>query len=92
MLHSSPGRSLLFLDADTMVIREDFIATYLNALEGDWQIIYGGIVYQEKPPGKEEKLRCVYGNKRQALGVSERNKHPHLRFLTLNFLIRRSVF
>jgi len=84
--------SLLFLDADTMVIREDFIATYLNALEGDWQIIYGGIVYQEKPPAKEEKLRWVYGNKREALGVSERNKQPHLRFLTLNFLIRRSVF
>ncbi|KAA3622996.1 MAG: glycosyltransferase [Flavobacterium sp.] len=83
---------LLFLDADTMVIREDFISTYLDALETDWQIIYGGIVYQEKPPANSEKLRWVYGNKREALGVSERNEQPHLRFLTLNFLIRKSVF
>lgn len=84
--------TLLFLDADTMVIHDNFIQTYLTALDDDAQIIYGGIVYQKTTPPADEKLRWVYGNKREALPVSERIKQPHLRFLTLNFLIKKSVF
>lgn len=84
--------TLLFLDADTMVIRDDFIQTYLDVLDENSQIIYGGIVYQKDAPDKNEMLRWVYGNEREALTVQERNKQPHLRFLTLNFMIRKSVF
>ncbi|MBT8261717.1 MAG: glycosyltransferase [Bacteroidia bacterium] len=84
--------TLLFLDADTMIFRKDFIETYLDAIDADTQIIYGGIVYQKEVPPADEKLRWVYGNKREALPVSERIKQPHLRFLTLNFLIKKSVF
>lgn len=84
--------NLLFLDADTQVIREDFIQSYIDEIPKDYQIIYGGIRYQETAPPKEEKLRWIYGIKREALAVEERRKHPHLRFLTLNFLIHKTVF
>ena len=84
--------NLLFLDADTMVVKSDFIHKYLNAIKPDSEIIYGGILYQEEPPPKSQLLRWYYGRKREALPVSERRKQPHLRFLTLNFLIKKSVF
>lgn len=84
--------NLLFLDADTQVIRTDFIEKYMDEIPKKYQIIYGGIRYQENTPPKEEKLRWIYGIKREALSVEERNKQPHLRFLTLNFLIHKTVF
>lgn len=83
---------LLFLDADTKVIRPDFIQKYIDSIGEDTEIIYGGILYQENPPPKEEILRWQYGRKREALPVAERRKQPHLRFLTLNFLIKKTVF
>lgn len=83
---------LLFLDADTMVVKTDFIKNYLASIKKESEIIYGGIRYQDTPPPKEEKLRWIYGIKREALAVEERRKQPHLRFLTLNFLIKKSVF
>ncbi len=84
--------TLLFLDADTEIIKPDFITTYLEAVTTMSQIIYGGITYQKQPPSSSEILRWHYGNAREALPVTEREKAPHLRFLTLNFLIKKSVF
>lgn len=84
--------TLLFLDADTKIIREDFIKVYLENIHLNTQIIYGGICYQENPPHRNQMLRWHYGNHREALAVHERNKEPHLRFLTLNFLIQKNVF
>lgn len=84
--------NLIFLDADTKVFREDFIQKYVAAITPEIQIIYGGIIYQKEPPAKEELLRWIYGNEREALDVSERNEAPYLRFLTLNFFIKKAVF
>ena len=84
--------NLIFLDADTEIISDDFLKNYLSAIKSDSQIIYGGIRYQKETPNSVEILRWVYGNEREALPVSERNKNPHLRFLTLNFLIKKEVF
>lgn len=84
--------NLLFLDADTKIISPQFLENYTSVIKEDSQIIYGGILYQKNKPKATEILRWVYGNKREALPVQERNKHPHLRFLTLNFLIKKDVF
>lgn len=85
-------QNLLFLDADTQIISSQFLENYLKAIENESQIIYGGILYQDNKPNSTEILRWVYGNKREALPIHERNKNPHLRFLTLNFLIKKNVF
>lgn len=83
---------LLFLDADTLPVDDFFVKNYLKHLDGSPKIVYGGIKYQEEKPEKEALLRWVYGIEREALGVENRNKNPYLSFLTLNFLIHKSIF
>ncbi|GAA4943480.1 glycosyltransferase [Algibacter agarivorans] len=84
---------LLFLDADTKIINKNFIQVYLNDIKNtSSQIVYGGISYQKNKPSNNQMLRWVYGKKREALKVSDRNENPHLRFLTLNFLSKKEVF
>ena len=83
---------LLFLDSDTMPISDSFIKTYLNAINNQTKIIYGGILYKENSPSDNHMLRWTYGKNREALSKTQRDKNPYLRFLTLNFLIHKSVF
>lgn len=83
---------LLFLDADTFPVNNNFISNYVCEIIGPSKIIYGGIRYQEEKPPKEKLLRWVYGTKREALSVNQRNKNIYLSFLTLNFLIHKEVF
>jgi len=84
--------NLLFLDADVIPISENFISKYLPYLNSDEKVVYGGICYQEEKPEKSQILRWVYGNSREALSVEKRNENVYLSFLTLNFLISKSVF
>jgi len=83
---------LLFLDADTFPIHKNFISTYVSAINDSSKIVYGGIRYQNEKPPKQKLLRWIYGNQREALSVSQRNKNKYLSFLTLNFLIHKDVF
>ena len=84
--------NLLFLDADTLPVNLNFIAAYLPFIENPEIVVYGGIVYQEEAPEKSKILRWKYGRSREAHPVNERNKKKYLRFLTLNFFIKKSVF
>ncbi|NBL65329.1 glycosyltransferase [Flavobacterium sp. NST-5] len=84
--------SLLFLDADVMPKQNDFVAKYLPFLNNEEKVVYGGIEYQPEKPDKNELLRWIYGNSREALSVETRKKNPYISFLTLNFLITKSVF
>lgn len=84
--------NLLFLDADVIPVSENFISTYLSHINSEEKAIYGGIRYQEEKPEKNQVLRWVYGNSREALSVEKRNENNYLSFLTLNFLISKSVF
>ena len=83
---------LLFLDADTMPVDNSLVSKYLPHLNDEEKVIYGGIIYQEKQPEKQELLRWVYGNSREALSVKKRTSDPYLSMLTLNFAIKKSVF
>ncbi len=83
---------LLFLDADVMPIKDNFIKNYLKFISGDYDIIYGGIKYVPKKPDASQLLRWHYGNVREALDTEKRSRKPYISFLTLNFLIRKSVF
>ena len=84
--------NLLFLDADTIPVHTDFISKYISQINGTPKVVYGGILYESKKPSKEQLLRWIYGQKREALSVSDRNKNPYISFLTLNFLISKSIF
>ena len=84
--------NLLFLDADVIPVHENFISKYISCINSEEKIVYGGIRYQKKKPENNQVLRWVYGNSREALSVEKRNENPYLSFLTLNFLISKSVF
>lgn len=84
--------NLLFLDADTFPVHKNFISDYISQINNDEKIVYGGILYENKKPQKKQLLRWFYGHKREALGTLERNKNPYISFLTLNFLIKKSIF
>ncbi|MBC8756068.1 glycosyltransferase family 2 protein [Kordia sp. YSTF-M3] len=83
---------LLFLDADVIPAGKDFITKYVETISDEKEVIYGGILYQEKKPKQENVLRWVYGKEREALSVKQRNEASYLRFLTLSFLIKKDVF
>jgi len=84
--------NLLFLDADVIPIEEDFVSNYVSQIDSEEKVVYGGIRYQKDKPSKDQILRWVYGNSREALPVEVRQKNPYLAFLTLNFMIKKSVF
>lgn len=83
---------LLFLDADVFPKNSNFISKYLTSIKPTSEIIYGGILYAKEKPYSTHLLRWFYGNQREALSSKKRNKNPYISFLTLNFLIKKSMF
>lgn len=83
---------ILFLDCDTFPTQDNFIINYikLTPIPGN-SIAFGGIVYQNEKPPKEALLRWMYGQKREALSISERNKRPSFSALTSNLLIEKEI-
>ena len=84
--------NLLFLDSDTIPIDTNFISNYLLQITKQEKIVSGGILYPELKPKKNQLLRWKYGNSREALSAKAREENPYLRLLTLNFMIKKSVF
>ncbi len=84
--------NLLFLDADTIPIHNDFIKSYITQINQDEKVVYGGIKYQKEKTKKSQVLRWKYGHSREALSVEKRNLNPYISFLSLNFLIHKNIF
>jgi hypothetical protein len=84
--------SLLFFDADTIPIKNHLIKNYIEQINEEEKIVYGGIEYQKEKPVKSQILRWKYGHSREALTVEKRKKNPYLSLLTLNFLIHKNIF
>lgn len=84
--------NLLFLDSDTIPIENNFIANYIIEIYKGYEITYGGIKYRKEKPKNSQLFRWKYGKRREAITVENRLKKPYLRLLTLNFMIKKSVF
>ncbi len=81
---------LVFIDADSLVIKEDFIASYLEAMkEADW--IYGGTSYPSNAPDGCE-LHWNYGKQLEALDLSTRSRVGAAAFRSNNFAIKKSLW
>ncbi len=73
---------VLILDCDTFPAEPNFIQKYLDAIENSTKkIFFGGIIYEDKKPKKEQLLRWTYGQKRETSAI-----------LTSNLLIKKEVF
>lgn len=83
---------LLYLDADVMPKNNTFISEYLKHINDEIKVVNGGLLYSEEKPERGKVLRWIYGKSREALPHQTRQKKPYLSFLTLNFLIHKSIF
>jgi len=83
---------LLFLDADVLPKNDNFILKYIQHINADEKIVNGGLIYSKNKPEKKKLLRWIYGKNREAISYKKRKGNPYLSFLTLNFLIHKSVF
>lgn len=81
---------LLLMDCDTFPTQNDFIQKYCEVIPTA-SVVFGGILYEKKIPSKEQLLRWVYGNKREALSLENRNKKPNFNALTSNLLIKKEI-
>jgi len=83
---------LLFLDADVLPRNKKFISNYLNILQQNYEVIFGGFTYQLNPPENEFMLRWKYGRSQEEVSAQDRNKKPYKAVASANFLIRAEVF
>mgnify|MGYP001565191781 FL=1 len=63
---------LLFLDADVIPVKNDFISKYTTAFTPSTQLIFGGVNYQDKKPNKEQMLRWAFGRKREVVPLKKK--------------------
>jgi glycosyltransferase involved in cell wall biosynthesis len=83
---------LLFLDSDTLPKRNDFIDSYINAIDEDTKLIFGGIAYSVELPPITEILRWNYGKSREEISVKKRVKNKYLTINSGGFLIDKKTF
>lgn len=75
---------LLFIDADSLPVKENFISNYLNKLSKEKIVITGGRIYQaEKPQQCQLILHWLYGSKRESKSGAA--------FQSNNFLISKEL-
>ena len=88
------GDFLLFIDADTVLpgTAEAYMRKWLPMMS-IYQVICGGILYHDAPPGDPDKLlRWKYGKWMEQRRASEKNKNSNEWFSTFNVLISKAVF
>lgn len=84
--------SLVFIDCDAVVEKEDFLKTYADALKKS-KVICGGLYHANTLPNKNCTLRYKYekeADKRRDAMV--RSKAPYDRFTSFNFAIDKQLF
>ncbi len=83
---------LLYLDADMLILKPDFLERYLKRPDEE-EVVDGG-VYTEPDLWKtmSVNLRCLYeSNASRHFSAEQRQRNPYHDFHTANFLIRREV-
>jgi len=85
---------LLFLDADTLPVKSDFIQKYIDStiIYPETKVFYGGINYRANDLNASNQLRYKFGLNRESISVEKRSKTPYLSLLMSNTFIHKSVF
>lgn len=87
LAREAKGDWLLFMDSDGLVVRDDFIAKYVEAAKAGHDVVCGGISHPEQCPSREQSLRWKYEK-----SYEERNGNVSKAFRSFAFMIRKSVF
>lgn len=88
----SKYENLLFLDCDSLIIRDDFLQKYAEIIrKGDYSVACGGRVYDLNRPPRQNLLRWKYGIKKESQPVDVRRQFPNKSFMTNNFLVNHEI-
>lgn len=92
-LKYSKYNNLLFLDCDSLIISNDFILKYIDAIKHDsYNVICGGRVYNKNRPNRKKLLRWKYGVKKESQPFDIRKMSPNKSFMTSNFMVSKKIF
>ncbi|MBC3844818.1 glycosyltransferase family 2 protein [Winogradskyella echinorum] len=83
---------LLFIDADVIPKSENYIKNYLDVLNSNYDVIYGGFAYNTIKPKPNFMLRWTYGKSNEEVPAKIRNLKPYKVTISANFLIKRKIF
>lgn len=83
---------LLFLDADVIPAKENFISGYIKTIQSKYKVILGGYSYQNFNLDSSVVFRWKYGTEREQALASERNKNPYGYVFSGNILIDKQTF
>jgi hypothetical protein len=83
--------NLLFIDGDSIIIRNNYISNYVSCLN-DFDIIYGGRLHPENCPSNNQKLRWKYGKFIEDKSVEKRKLAPFQSLLFNNTVIKKDCF
>jgi cellulose synthase/poly-beta-1,6-N-acetylglucosamine synthase-like glycosyltransferase len=88
----SKFKYLLFIDADSMPVSEDYLENFIEFAEPN-RVICGGTAYKSEKPNEQGKLlRWFYGTRREAISAQIRNREKGFIITSNNFLIEKRVF
>jgi glycosyltransferase involved in cell wall biosynthesis len=87
----SDKKFLLFIDADSKIVSDDYLKKYIEQAKSD-VVICGGTAYSANKPSNEKLLRWVYGHRREAIASDKRNSQKGFIITSNNFLIDRELF
>lgn len=82
---------LLFLDADTLPLDDQFLERFEPYFKQEVDVISGGIAYHDTRPASEYSLRWHFGHSRESRKASERQLHPYL-IVSGSLWIKKSLF
>ncbi|MCF8320629.1 MAG: glycosyltransferase [Flavobacterium sp.] len=83
--------NLLFIDGDSIIIRSNYISSYISWLT-NFDVVYGGRLHPEKCPSNNQKLRWKYGKFIEDKKVNLRNSAPFQSLLFNNTVIKKAWF
>ncbi|MGM5470669.1 glycosyltransferase [Flavobacteriaceae bacterium LMO-SS05] len=92
LAENSTYETLLFLDADTLPVHQNFISIYSEYFNSEYQAIFGGIIYRPEKPKTEYVLRWAYGKAHEQIDAKKRNQNRYNTITSANFLIDKQVF
>lgn len=85
-------KHLLFIDADSKIVSNNYLKNYLIVATPGC-VLCGGTVYQKQKPADAAKmLRWVYGTNREAISAEKRNNAKGFIITSNNFFIEKSTF
>ncbi len=92
MGRDSKYKFLLFIDADSKLVSENYLSHYLRYAESA-PVVCGGTSYSaQKPADFRKLLRWVYGTKREAIPAQQKNSDKGFIITSNNFMIEKKLF